>query len=310
MPLLFSITNAIMGLTQLNWVQTTTTDVHLSQTKYAYDSLKRANMVDCKPCSTPVAAKTSLSANDGPLLSSPIEFQALVGCLQYLTLTQLDISFAVNNVAQFMASPHQPHLLAIKRILQYIKGSITHGLLLHSQPVHSRILTYSDVDWAGCVDTHRSTTGYLIYHGSNLLSWCSKKQPMVSKSSAKSKYRALSRACAETIWLSYMFSELGIATQFPIHLYCNNVNTTYMAANPVFHARTRHIELDYNFIRERVALGSHQVRFRPSVNQPADLLTKGLLKPRHLLLWFKLVHPLTPSFRGGCVKQESNIHYT
>ncbi|XP_050117649.1 uncharacterized mitochondrial protein AtMg00810-like [Malus sylvestris] len=195
-------------------------------------------MVECKPCSIPVAAKTSLSANDGQLLSSPTEFRALVSCLQYLTLTRRDISFAVNTVAQFMASLCQPHLLAVKRILRYIKGSLTHGLLLRPQPVPSRISAYSDADWAGFVNTRRSTTGYLIYHGSNLVSWCSKKQPTVSKSSAESEYRALSHACSETTWLSYLFYELGIATQFPIHLYYDNLSTTYMAANPVFHART------------------------------------------------------------------------
>lgn len=261
-------------------------------------------MLECKPSSTPLAAKVSLSSHDGRLLSSPTEFRMLVGCLQYLTLTRPGISFAVNSVAQYMSDPRLPHLLAVKRILRYIKGTMDQGLLLRPQPLSARISAYSDTDSAGCVDTRRSTTGYLIYHDTNLVSWSSKKQPTVSKSSAESEYRALSHACAETTWLTYLFYELGVSTQFPIYLYCDNLSATYMAANPVFYALTKHIELDYHFVRERVAFGSHQVRCLRSVDQPADSLTKGLLKTRHFVLRSKLVHPPMPSLRGG-VKVES-----
>ncbi|XP_050157517.1 uncharacterized mitochondrial protein AtMg00810-like [Malus sylvestris] len=151
-------------------VQTTSSGIHLSQANYACDSLKKACMLE-KPSSTP--AKVSPSAHDGPLLSSPTEFRMLVGCLQYLMLTRPDISFAVNSVGQYMSDPRLPHLLAVKRILRYIKGTIDHGLLLRPQPLSDRISAYSDPDWAWCVDTRRSTTGYLIYHGTNLVSWSS-----------------------------------------------------------------------------------------------------------------------------------------
>ncbi|KAM2512647.1 hypothetical protein PS1_036897 [Malus domestica] len=151
-------------------VSTKALGMHLTQAKYAYDLLNKANMLECKPCSTHVAAKLSLSAHDGVPLSSPTEYRMLVGCLQYLTITRPDISFAVNNVAQYMSNPLSTHLLAVKRILRYVKGTLDQGLLLRPQPTSSRLFAFSDADWAGCVDTRRSTTGYLIYHGAKLVS--------------------------------------------------------------------------------------------------------------------------------------------
>lgn len=273
--------------------------LHISQLKYTVDLLARSSMLECKPSSTPIAAKAQLSANDGDLLHDPSEFRRLVGCLQYLTLTRPDIAFAVNSVAQFMSAPREPHLIAVKRILRYLKGSLDFGIPIRPTAGVPQLRAFSDADWAGCPDTRRSTTGYLIFLGNNLISWCSKKQPTVSRSSAESEYRSLAHACAETVWLSYLLHELGQPLSFPVVLSCDNISAIYMANNPVFHARTRHIELDYHYIRERVALGSHRVSFVPSLDQPADLLTKGLLKPRHVLLRSNLVCPRPPSLRGG-----------
>ncbi|BBG99703.1 Far-red impaired responsive family protein, partial [Prunus dulcis] len=240
-------------------LQVTTSNgcLHLSQLQYAHDLLKRSHMLDCKPTSTPLAAKISLSASDGDLLSSPTSYRELVGCLQYLTITRPDLAFAVNTVAQYMSAPRTSHMIAVKRILRYIKGTLDFGLTLCPQSSPARLTAYSDADWAGCPDSRRSTTGYLIYLGNNLISWCSKKQPTVSRSSTESEYRSLAHACAETTWLSYLLVELGVHLQFPITLHCDNLSATYLAANPVFHARTRHIELDYHFVREKVSLGSH-----------------------------------------------------
>lgn len=111
-------------------VSTTEHGMHLSQLKYAYDLLQKANMLECKPCSIPVATKLSLSSHDGVPLLSPAEYHILMGCLQYLTLTRLDISFVVNNVTQYMSNLFSTHMLAVKCILQYVKWTIDHNLLL------------------------------------------------------------------------------------------------------------------------------------------------------------------------------------
>ncbi|CAM8926310.1 unnamed protein product [Rhodiola kirilowii] len=272
--------------------------LYINQAKYAYDLLVKHSMVDCKPAHTPLKTKIALTAHDGSLLADPSSFREIVGSLQYLTLTRPDLAFAVNTISQFMSAPRTTHLTAAKRILRYVKGTLDFGLTIRADPHSLNLCAYSDADWAGCPDSRRSTTGYLIFLGSSLVSWCSKKQPTVSRSSAESEYRALAHACAETQWLIYLLHELGVPVSFPVKLYCDNLSATYMAANPVFHARTRHIELDYHFVREKVALGSHQVLFVPSTDQPADLLTKALHKPRHVLLRSKLVRSCPSSLRG------------
>ncbi|KAI5329077.1 hypothetical protein L3X38_028474 [Prunus dulcis] len=159
--------------------------LHINQLKYAHDLLKKANLLNSKPVSTPLAAKVLLFVSDGALISNPTEYRLLVGSLQYLTLTRPDISFVVNTVAQFMSAPRTSHLVAAKRILRYIKGTIDLGLTFTPQTASTRLSAYSDADWAGCPDSRRSTTGYVITLGTNLISWCSKKQPTISRCSTK-----------------------------------------------------------------------------------------------------------------------------
>ncbi|CAM8878191.1 unnamed protein product [Rhodiola kirilowii] len=235
--------------------------LHINQLKYAHDLLDKYGLLHSQPVRTPVAPKAQLNSTYGDLLDNPTLFREIVGSLQYLTITRPDYAYAVNFISQFMSQPRTPHLVAAKRILRYIKGTIDHGLSFTPQRQPVTLAAYSDADWAGCSESRRSQTGYLLYFGSNLVSWCSKKQPTVARSSAESEYRALAHACAETTWIALLLSELGANIQYPILLYCDNLSATYMASNPVFHARTKHIELDYHFVREKVAMGSHLVRY-------------------------------------------------
>lgn len=263
-------------------VSSLSSSLYLSQTKYALDILRRSNMLECKPCGTPLSAKTHLCTTSTTPLADATEYRHLVGCLQYLTLTFPDIAYAVHHVSQFVSSPHMDHMLAVKRILRYLKGSLDLGLFFRPSVGTLSLHTYSDADWAGCPDTRRSTAGYCVFLGPNLISWTAKKQQTVSRSSAESEYRALAHVCAETVWIAHLFSDIRLPLHRHIALYCDNLSTTYMASNPVFHARTKHIKLDYHFIHERVVSGSHIVRFVPSVDQTADIFTKGLHK-----LWFQ-----------------------
>jgi histone deacetylase 1/2 len=247
----------------------------LSQRKYAMDLLHRVSLENCKSTSTPMAMTEHLSRESGTVLGTDdsFKYRSVVGGLQYLTLTHPDISFAVNKVCQFLSQPTDVHWEAVKRILRYIKGTLDTGLRIRRSP-STGISVFTDADRAGCVDDRRSTGGFAIFVGPNLISWSSKKQPTVSRSSTEAEYKALANGAAEAIWVESLLRELGVSQQRIPILWCDNLGATYLTANPVFHARTKHTEIDFHFVRERVASGALQVRFISTRDQLADVFTK------------------------------------
>ncbi|KAJ0928153.1 putative RNA-directed DNA polymerase [Helianthus annuus] len=256
----------------------------LSQSTYAQDILARANMTNCNPVSTPVEVGSKLSATDGVPFADGSLYRSLAGALQYLTITRPDIAYAVQQVCLFMHAPREPHFQLLKRILRYIKGTLSQGLLL--TPTKSTNLTaYTDADWAGCPDSRRSTSGYCVYMGDNLISWSSKRQPTISRSSAEAEYRGVANTVAELSWIRNLLSELHLPVHTASIIYCDNISAVYLADNPVQHQRTKHIELDIHFVREKVRLGTVKVLHVPADYQYADIFTKGL--PKHLFQRFR-----------------------
>jgi hypothetical protein len=267
-------------------VQPTDQGLLLIQTKYAIDLLQRASMVDAKPISTPFIVGQYLTAG-GTLYTDPTLFRSLAGALQYLTITRPDLSFSVNFICQFMHSPIEDHFRALKRILRYIKGTVHYGLQLQKQSTHA-LLGYSDADWAGCPDTRRSTTGYAIFLGSNLISWSSKKQSTVSRSSAEAEYRSLAVATADIAWIVQILKNLHVTLPASPTLCCDNQSAIFMDGNPVTRPRSKHIAIDYHFVHELVVNGFLKLQLVTSSLQLADSLTKGVSKPQFFLFRNKL----------------------
>jgi len=174
-----------------------------------------------------------------------------------------------------MHDPREPHLAALKRILRYIRGTLHLGLELRPSSVED-ITAYSDADWAGCPNTRKSTLGYAVFLGDNLIFWSSKRQSTISRSSAEAEYRAVDNAVAEATWLRQLLLELHTPLRRATLVYCDNISAVYMSSNPVQHQRTKHIEIDLHFVRERVALGHVKVLHVPTSSQYADIFTKGL----------------------------------
>lgn len=195
----------------------------LNQTKYSLSLLRKCHMDGCKPISSPIAPGSKLSLFDGDLLPDATEYRRIVGGLQYLTFTRPDLTYAVNQVCQFMHAPRTSHFNAVKRILRYLKGTLDYGIHI-TKNYSFDISCYSDADWAGCPDDRRSTSGYAIYIGSNLVSWSAKKQKTVSRSSTEAEYRGIANAAAEIQWLQYLLSDLEISSNNSPVLYCDNIS--------------------------------------------------------------------------------------
>jgi len=138
------------------------------------------------------------------------------------------------------------------------------------------VSAFSDADWAGCVDDRKSIGGFVVFLGSNLVSWSARKQATVSRSSTESEYKALANATAEVMWIQTLLKELNIPSPRAAKLWCDNIGAKYLSANPVFHARTKHIEVDYHFVRERVLEKLLEIDYIPSGDQVADGFTKAL----------------------------------
>jgi hypothetical protein len=255
-------------------VQHTSSGLFLSQRQYMLEILDRAGMTDCKPCSTPVDLNPKLPS-DGVPVADPTDFRSLAGALQYLTFTRPDLSYAVQQICLHMHDPREPHLAALKRILRNVRGTLHMGLLIRPSSQHE-LIVYSDADWAGCPDTRKSTSGFAVFLGDNLISWSSKRQNTVSRSSAEAEYRAVANAVAEATWLRQLLTELHTPLHKTTLVYCDNVSAIYMSKNPVQHQRTKHVEIDLHFVRERVALGDVRVLHVPTTSQFADIFTKGL----------------------------------
>ena len=181
-------------------VARTSNGICLNQRKYAVDLLREEQFLHCKPVSTPIDPSVKLMANDSPCLTDHSDYRRLIGKLLYLTLTRPDISYAVQQLSQFVNQPTELHLKAAHRLLRYIKKAPSQGLFFAADnPLELK--GYSDSDWAGCQDTRRSVTGFCLFLGNSLVSWRSKKQPTVSRSSSEAEYRALAITACEVQWL-------------------------------------------------------------------------------------------------------------
>ncbi|XP_057981076.1 uncharacterized mitochondrial protein AtMg00810-like [Malania oleifera] len=243
--------------------------ISLSQRKYCLELILESGLLATKSVLFSMDTHTKLSKDDGELVDDVSAYRRLIGRSLYLTHTRHDITFSVNHLIQFLDNPRMPHLEVAMRILRYLKSAPRQGLFFpYSSKVH--IKAFSDSNWVSCLDTRRSISGYCIFFRDSLVSWKSKKQHKISQSSAEAEYRSMAFTVCEIIWIKALFVDLHHQHHQPALLFCDNQATLHIAASPVYHERTKHIEIDCHLVRDITTLHV------PSAHQVADLMTKPL----------------------------------
>ncbi|XP_073119656.1 uncharacterized protein [Henckelia pumila] len=213
----------------------------LNQQKYTLELLSDVGMTGCKPYDTPMEQHLQLTT---------IDYQHLIGRLIYLTITRPDICFAVQTLSQYMQAPKQSHMNAAFRVLGYLKKTPALGIFLPSNN-DLKLSAYCDSDWGSCLMSQKSVTGFVVKLGSASVSWKTKKQHTVSRSSTEAEYRSMATTTCEITWLRGLLTDMGLTFSSPTPLHCDNQAALHIASNPLYHERTKHIEIDCHFIQER-----------------------------------------------------------
>ena len=272
----------------------------LTQSKYTRELLQASGLHSYKSAVTPLPQNLKLSSSEGTLLSDPLYYRSMVGKLNFLTNTRPDLAYSVQHLSQFMQEPRDTHLQALQHTICYVAHTAGQGILM-SGTDRLILQAFSDSDWAACPDSRKSISGYVLKLGNSPISWKSKKQATVSRSSSEAEYKAMANAASEVTWMVRLLTDLGLPNLQPVTLHCDNQSAIYIAKNPVFHERTKHIAIDCHFTREKVLEGLIQLTYLPTSSQIADVFTKILPSHQFNYLLSNLGMLSQPRLRGGGV---------
>ena len=256
----------------------------MTQQKYILDLLEETKHTNCHINETPIKVNHKLTILEDDPKVEICSYQKLIGKLLYLSHTRPDICYSVNILSQFMYSPRNSHFQAANKILRYLKG--TSGLgITYKKTGKLDLILYTDSDFASSRMDYRSTTGYCTIFGGNLVTWRSKKQSVVSKSSTEAEFRAMSKGIDEVMWIKHLMEELQVSYTKPIIIRCDNRSAISIAHDHVYHDRMKHVNIDRFYIQEHLEQGVLKTEHVASEEQCADIFTKGLPTKtmRHLI---------------------------
>jgi hypothetical protein len=253
--------------------------VSIDQEHFIDQILKRFSLSECRPAQTPLETGARLEARAEKEQGADLtRYQQMVGSLMFLMIgTRPDIAAAISIVSQFAANPSEVHYKAVKRIIRYLKG--TKAFKLHLGGKDIILKGYSDANWGNDINTRKSTSGYVFYLGDGVISWSSKRQPTVALSSTEAEYMAITHATKEAIWSRAFLKELGFP-QGTTTIYEDNQSCIALAKNPIHHGRTKHIDIQHHFIREKVESKEIELEYISTDNMVGDAFTKPLPFPK------------------------------
>lgn len=282
-------------------------NIYVSQPGHTLSIVRFAKQLDAKPANTPMSPDKTLTSEDGPLTEEELEqmssspYGTLVGKLLYVNITtRPDISYAVNRLCRYLKDPGPKHWEAAKQVVRYLKNTADYELKYYGNKMD--LTGYCDADWAGDTENRKSTCGFIFFLGKGPISWSTKQQSVVARSSAEAEYLALSYATEEAIHLRQLLAELGFPQKEATIIYSDNISAIKLSNNPTFHKRTKTIDIRHHFIRDHVEKGEIKFIHCGTKDMLADIFTKPLHGPRHRELCTKI--GLTP------LKQQVNKEYS
>ncbi|KAJ8763825.1 hypothetical protein K2173_003607 [Erythroxylum novogranatense] len=252
------------------------------------DLLTDAGLLGSKPKRVPFLKGGDLQSDRSPLLENPQEYRRIVGRLLYLRFSRPDITYCVQQLSQFLQAPREVHLQHAIYVLKYLKNNPSLGLHFSASSDLS-LRAYSDADWASCVTTRKSLTTFCIFLGNSPISWKTKRQTTVSRSSAEAEYRAMASTVCELQWISYLLTDLRVPVSLPIPFHRDSKSAIDITCNPLFHERTKYLDIDCHVVRNQYKQGFISPIHVSSSLQIADIFTKPLSSPVFHRLLSKLV---------------------
>jgi uncharacterized membrane protein YciS (DUF1049 family) len=250
----------------------------IHQQKYVKELLKKFEMENAKPASTPMATTTKLGKDEDGTSVDESMYRGMIGSLLYLTASRPDIMFSVCLCARFQSAPKESHLIAVKRILRYLIGT-KELYLWYPLECNFDLIGYSDADYAGSLVDRKSTSGMATFLGPCIVAWASKKQNTVALSTAESEYISAAQLCSQLLWIRQQLHDYGVNIEC-VPILCDNTSAIHISRNPIQHSRTKHIDIRHHFLRDHVEKGNVCLEFVRTDDQLADLFTKPLLRDR------------------------------
>ncbi|XP_055910669.1 uncharacterized protein LOC129945033 [Eupeodes corollae] len=240
-------------------------------------------MIDCNTFNSPSDPNNKLvtSTNDEDVLVD-VPYQEAIGSLLYISQgTRPGISYSVNMLSRFNSRPGSQHWAAVKRVMRYLKGTQNFKLVF-AKHQNENVIGFCDADWASNTEDRRSCTGYVFMFQGAAISWSSRRQQTVALSTMEAEYMSLGSATQEAVWLKQLEDELWPhLRKVPITLYCDNQNAIKLASTDAFHARSKHIDVRFHFLRNKIAAKKIDVKFVGTDEMTADILTKATFTPKH-----------------------------
>jgi hypothetical protein len=261
--------------------------IHISQGKYAFEVLQRFGMENCNAVCNPMVPGNKLDMDvDGERVDETY-YKQIIGSLMYITTTRPDLQFSVSLLSRYMSRPTLMHLQAAKRVLRYLSGTMDFGIW-YKRGGDGEMLIYTDSDFAGDIDSRKSTSGYVFLIDNAAVAWSSKKQPIVTLSTTEAEYVAASSCACQAIWFNRILEELKYDVEGSTVILCDNTSTIKLSKNPVFHGRCKHIGVRFHFLRDLVNEGTLRLEHCGSQEQVADIFTKPLKRETFESLRHKL----------------------